>query len=80
VFLLVKNKQIQEAFSQSHLGAFFAPQKTGLCGGSGRKFVREFTSGFKTWIQVWSLRKAQTPEAKPQCGFAPAPLQSLALG
>jgi hypothetical protein len=30
------------------------------------------------WIQAWSLRIAQTPEAKPQRGFATAPLQSFA--
>jgi hypothetical protein len=34
VLLLAKNQQMQEAFSQPHLGAFFAPQKTGLSGGS----------------------------------------------
>jgi hypothetical protein len=33
VLLLAKNQQMQEAFSQPHLGAFFAPQKTGLSGG-----------------------------------------------
>jgi 23S rRNA (cytidine2498-2'-O)-methyltransferase len=31
------------------------------------------TTGYKPWIQPWSLRSAQTPEAKPQCGFAAAP-------
>jgi hypothetical protein len=75
---------MQETCSRLHLGAFFAPQKTGLCGGSGRKsatriYFWSFAYG-KTphWIQAWSLRGAQTPEAKPQCGFATAPLQSLA--
>jgi hypothetical protein len=60
---------MQEAFSQPHLGAFFAPQKTG---GSGRKsasriYFWSFARG-KTphRIQAWSLRRAQTPEAKPQ--------------
>jgi hypothetical protein len=32
--LLKKNQQIQESFSKIHLDAFFAPQKTGLSGGS----------------------------------------------
>jgi hypothetical protein len=36
VLLLEKNEQMQEGFSQPHLGAFFAPQKTGLSGGSSR--------------------------------------------
>jgi hypothetical protein len=79
-----KDQQMQEVFRQSHLGAFFAPQKTGLSGGSGRKsatriYFWSFAYG-KTphWIQAWSLRSAQTPEAKPQRGFATAPLQSLA--
>jgi hypothetical protein len=34
VLLPKKNQQMQEAFSKPHLGAFFAPQKTGLSGGS----------------------------------------------
>jgi hypothetical protein len=75
---------MQKTFSQPHLGAFFAPQKTGLSGSSGRKsasriYFWSFAVG-KTphWIQAWSLRFAQTPEAKPQRGFATAPLQSLA--
>jgi hypothetical protein len=34
VLLSKKNQQMHEAFSKPHLGAFFAPQKTGLCGGS----------------------------------------------
>jgi hypothetical protein len=65
-------------------GAFFAPQKTGLSGSSGRKsamriYFWSFAYG-KTphWIQAWSLRSAQTPEAKLQSSFATAPLQSLA--
>jgi hypothetical protein len=28
---------MEKAFSKPYMGAFFAPQKTGLCGGSGRK-------------------------------------------
>jgi hypothetical protein len=34
VLLLTKNQQMEKAFSKPHLGAFFAPQKTRLCGGS----------------------------------------------
>jgi hypothetical protein len=34
VLLLAKNQQMQDAFLQPHLGAFFALQKTGLSGGS----------------------------------------------
>jgi hypothetical protein len=32
--LFAKNKQMEKIFSKLHLGAFFAPQKTGLSGGS----------------------------------------------
>jgi hypothetical protein len=39
-----------------HLGAFFAQQKTQACGGFGRKSARGFTTGYKPWIQAWSLR------------------------
>jgi hypothetical protein len=35
-------------------------------------------TGYKPWIQAWSLRFTQTPEAKLQSSFATAPLQSLA--
>jgi hypothetical protein len=32
VLLLAKNEQIYETLARLRLGAFFAPQKTGLCG------------------------------------------------
>jgi hypothetical protein len=34
-------------------------------------------TGYKPWTQAWSLRFAQTPEAKLQSSFATVPLQSL---
>jgi hypothetical protein len=59
-------------------------KKLRLSGGSGHKsasriYFWSFAYG-KTpdRIQAWSLREVQTPEAKPQRGFATAPLQSLA--
>jgi hypothetical protein len=39
VYSASTQKELTDArgFSKPHLGAFFASQKTGLCGGSGRK-------------------------------------------
>jgi hypothetical protein len=51
VLLPAKNKQMQEVLSKLHLGAFFAPQKTGLSGGSAP-------------AAPWPLRAP--PEANPQ--------------
>jgi hypothetical protein len=44
---------MQDAFSKPHLGAFFAPQKTGLSGGSGRKSAMR--------IYFWSFAEGKTP-------------------
>jgi hypothetical protein len=53
VLLLTKNQQMEKAFSKLDLGAFFAPQKTGLSGGSGRKSASR--------IYFWSFAYGKTP-------------------
>jgi hypothetical protein len=63
VLLLTKNQQMEKAFSKLHLGAFFASQKNGLCGGSAACAAAPRPSN--------PLRTNRP--VNPQCGFTTDP-------
>jgi hypothetical protein len=72
VLLLAKDQQMKEAFLQPHLGAFFAPQKTGLCGGSVSCRDRGATCGGSAPLQSLAHFDAGVlPQAKLHTGYKP---------